>query len=209
MSQLRHYRRPYFACRISTMPIKSIEQPDSAGSRRLIALLLINSSVGIAWILSQPSAVRPYQWPLSGLLPARKCYDRRPLPIPRRFSPGGRGERAMKNLTWMAALVLLTGVLTCPARAQDFNKTNPVKPAVSRSQAVLAQWNDIGRKLIAMAEDFPEDKYDFKPTPAQRTFAEQLLHATGVNYYFTNVVLGEKPPDSENPPRTATRPRRM
>ena len=107
----------------------------------------------------------------------------------------------MKNLTWMAALVLLTGVLTSPARAQDSNKTNPVKPAVSHSQAVLAQWNDIGRKLIAMAEDFPEDKYDFKPTPAQRTFAEQLLHATGVNYYFTNVVIGEKPPDSENPPR--------
>jgi len=25
-----------------------------------------------------------------------------------------------------------------------------------------------------MAEDFPEDKYDFKPTPAQRSFAEQL-----------------------------------
>lgn len=84
----------------------------------------------------------------------------------------------------------------CPGFEQD-------KPgqAVSHSQAVLAQWNDIGRKLIAMAEDFPEDRYDFKPTPAQRTFAEQLLHATGVNYYFTNVVLGEKPPDSENPPR--------
>jgi hypothetical protein len=24
---------------------------------------------------------------------------------------------------------------------------------------VLASWNGIGRKLIAMAEDFPEDKY--------------------------------------------------
>ena len=107
----------------------------------------------------------------------------------------------MKNLTWMAALALLTGVLTPLAHAQESDKTSAVKPAMGHSQAVLAQWNDIGRKLIAMAEDFPEDKYDFKPTPAQRTFAEQLLHATGVNYYFTNVVLGEKPPESENPPR--------
>ncbi len=24
------------------------------------------------------------------------------------------------------------------------------------------RWNDIGNKLIAMAQDFPEDKYDFK-----------------------------------------------
>ena len=45
-----------------------------------------------------------------------------------------------------------------------------------------------------MAEDFPEDKYDFKPTPAQRSFAEQLLHAAGSCYYFTNTVMGQKPP---------------
>ena len=55
------------------------------------------------------------------------------------------------------------------------------KAALSPSQAVLEAWNDIGRKLIAMAEDFPEDKYDFKPVPAQRSFAEQLLHAAGSN----------------------------
>jgi len=48
---------------------------------------------------------------------------------------------------------------------------------------------------------FRRDKYDFKPTTPQRTFAEQLLHASGVNYYFTNIVLGEKPPATENPPR--------
>jgi uncharacterized damage-inducible protein DinB len=52
-----------------------------------------------------------------------------------------------------------------------------------------------------MAEDFPEDKYDFKPTPAQRSFAEQLLHASGVNYFFTNPVLGQKPPAEEDPKR--------
>jgi uncharacterized damage-inducible protein DinB len=105
----------------------------------------------------------------------------------------------MKKLMLAIALLFL-GVAVVPTQAQNDAK-KPIKPAVGPSQSVLDQWNDIGRKLIAMAEDFPEDKYDFKPTPAQRTFAEQLLHATGVNYYFTNVVLGEKPPTSENPPR--------
>ncbi len=52
-----------------------------------------------------------------------------------------------------------------------------------------------------MAEDFPEDKYDFKPTPAQRSFAEQLLHAANANYYFTNLALGQKPPAEEDPKR--------
>ena len=90
-------------------------------------------------------------------------------------------------------------MLTNVAHAQK--AAEAVKPALSPSQAVLVQWNDIGRKLIAMAEDFPEDKYDFKPTPAQRSFAEQLLHASGDNYYFTNVLLGEKLPTTEDPPR--------
>ncbi len=72
----------------------------------------------------------------------------------------------------------------------------------SSSQIVLAQWNEIGRKLIAMADDFPEDKYDFKPTPPMRSFAEQLLHAAGSMEYFTGPVQGKTPgQESENPPR--------
>ena len=106
----------------------------------------------------------------------------------------------MRNLICIAVLLVCACLLQAPAHAQKAAET-AVKPAPSPSQAVLDQWNDIGRKLIAMAEDFPEDKYDFKPTPAQRTFAEQLLHASGVNYFFTNVLLGEKLPTTENPPR--------
>ena len=61
----------------------------------------------------------------------------------------------------------------------------------------MDSWNDIGRKLIAMAEDFPEDKYDFKPNPAQRSFAEQLLHAATANYFFINPAKGVKPPGGD------------
>jgi hypothetical protein len=61
-----------------------------------------------------------------------------------------------------------------------------------------ASWNEIGRKLVAMAEDFPEDKCDFKPTPAQKSFAEQLLHVAGSNDFFTDVAQGKKPTDDES-----------
>jgi len=105
----------------------------------------------------------------------------------------------MRKLIGTATLLVSACLLTTLTHAQNADK--PVKPALSPSQALLEQWNDIGRKLIAMAEDFPEDKYEFKPTPAQRTFAQQLLHASGDNYYFTNVVLGEKLPAGEDPPR--------
>ena len=105
-----------------------------------------------------------------------------------------------KGLVLTAAL-LAVAIFTVPTHAQDASKKAAVKPADSPSQAVLASWNDIGRKLTAMAEDFPEDKYDFKPTPAQRSFAEQLLHAANANYFFTNLALGQKPPAEEDPKR--------
>lgn len=88
------------------------------------------------------------------------------------------------------------------ALAQDAAKKQaPPKPALSSVQALLENWNDVGRKLTAMAEDFPEDKYDFKPVPGVRSFAEQLLHAANANYFFTNPAMGMKPPAGEDPKR--------
>jgi len=102
----------------------------------------------------------------------------------------------------IVSAVLAVGILGVLAVGQDaMKKDAPPKPAAGPSQVLLENWNDIGRKLIAMAEDFPEDKYDFKPTPAQRSFAEQLLHAAGANYFFTNPAMGLKPPPGEDPKR--------
>jgi uncharacterized damage-inducible protein DinB len=98
----------------------------------------------------------------------------------------------MKRLPFLAIVLLAFAFTT---HAQDtMKKDAAVKPADPEVKVVLDSWNEIGRKLTAMAEDFPEDKYDFKPTPAQRSFAEQLLHAAGSCYYFTNTVMGQKPP---------------
>jgi uncharacterized damage-inducible protein DinB len=106
----------------------------------------------------------------------------------------------MSKLRFAAALALAAGLCVLPAAAQQdaAKKTGPPKAAKSLTESVLEQWNDIGRKLTAMAEDFPEDKYDFKPTKEQRSFAEQLLHAAGSNYYFINIAKGEKPPTEED-----------
>jgi len=107
----------------------------------------------------------------------------------------------MSKTPFLAAALLAAAVFTFPVYAQDAKKDAAVKPADSPSQAVIAAWNEIGRKLIAMAEDFPEDKYDFKPTPAQRSFAEQLLHAANANYFFSKPLMGEKAPAEEDPKR--------
>ena len=101
----------------------------------------------------------------------------------------------------LLGLVLALPFTALHSHAQDANKAKAVKPADSPSKVVLDSWNDIGRKLIAMAEDFPEDKYDFKPTPAQRSFAEQLLHAANANYFFSDPAMGKPMPKAEDPKR--------
>jgi len=105
----------------------------------------------------------------------------------------------MKTIPFLAIVLLACAF---PAHAQDaMKKDAAVKPADPELKVVLDSWNEVGRKLIAMAEEFPEDKYDFKPTPAQRSFAEQLLHAAGSNYFFTNPVMGKEPQAAEDPKR--------
>lgn len=110
----------------------------------------------------------------------------------------------MKNLklmkmSWVPLLLAALVVQLAGAQGAAKPKAAP-KPAESPSKSLLASWNEIGRKLTAMAEDFPEDKYDFKPNPLERSFAEQLLHAAGGNYYFINPVKGLKPP-ADDPKR--------
>lgn len=104
----------------------------------------------------------------------------------------------MKALYKIFGLVLAAALFIQVTSAQTAPKKDAApKPPASPSKSLLDAWNDIGRKLTAMAEDFPDDKYDFKPNPAQRSFAEQLLHAAGGNYYFINPVKGIKPPSGD------------
>jgi pimeloyl-ACP methyl ester carboxylesterase len=75
-------------------------------------------------------------------------------------------------------------------------------PTVSSSTELIEQWNDIGRKLIAIAEDLPENKYEYKPNPDSRTFIQQLLHASGSMYFFTDVVQRKQARYDNDPPRS-------
>jgi uncharacterized damage-inducible protein DinB len=84
----------------------------------------------------------------------------------------------------------LTALLVTFVSAQEKKPAEPPKPAQSLSQELLWGWNDIGRKLIAMAEDFPEDKYNFKAQKDERTFADNLLHVAADYNYMISAIKG-------------------
>src|ERR1700686_4303796 len=106
----------------------------------------------------------------------------------------------------LVAVTLLAAVASgLPSGAQTQNQ--PPSPARSRSDEMLERWNDIGNKLIAMAQDFPEDKYDYKLQKDQRTFALNLLHAAALDFVLIRRVsrsnVGPDFGEGDNPSRDA------
>jgi uncharacterized damage-inducible protein DinB len=104
---------------------------------------------------------------------------------------------------WCASAIAAAVLFTCANGVWAQGMGAQRKAATGLAADLLGQWNYTGKQLVDMAADFPENKFDYKATPAQRTFAEQLLHAAGANYLFIDAALGTKPPkDVENPPRS-------
>jgi uncharacterized damage-inducible protein DinB len=56
-----------------------------------------------------------------------------------------------------------------------------------------ATWDSTRSLVVRLIEAMPEDKWDFKPTPAVRSFREIVAHLIGENYLFFGRVAGENP----------------
>ena len=56
---------------------------------------------------------------------------------------------------------------------------------------LIARWSEIGDKMVKLAEEFPEDRYDARPVPGVRSFAEQLRHVAFWNGYVHKTLRRE------------------
>src|SRR5207302_9330138 len=92
------------------------------------------------------------------------------------------------SLALVAVTLLVAVGMSLHSQAQTQNQ--PPSPARSRSDEMLDRWNDIGNKLVAVAQDFPEDKYDFKVQKDQRTFALNLLHVDELVFLLIRWISG-------------------
>jgi hypothetical protein len=112
-------------------------------------------------------------------------------------------KRSSKRSSFAVVVITLLASTSLYSQAQTQNQ--PPSPARSRSNEMLDSWNRIGNKLIAMAQDFPEDKYDFKVQKDERTFAENLLHAAALDFVLIRRVsgsnLGPNFGEGDNPSR--------
>ena len=95
----------------------------------------------------------------------------------------------------VAALALLwasPGMAQTPASPPPAaGATPPSFPATSFLAPTKATWDSTRTLVLGLADSVPEDKYDFKATPAVRTFREILIHLIGENYTFFGRVSGD------------------
>jgi hypothetical protein len=116
-------------------------------------------------------------------------------------------KRSSKRSGLTLVAVTLFAAVGMGLYGQSPKQNQPPSPARSQSEEILDRWNYIGNKLVAMAKDFPEDKYDFKVQKDQRTFAQNLLHAAALDFVLVRMISGTKVgPDfgeGDNPSRDA------
>ena len=66
------------------------------------------------------------------------------------------------------------------------------------SERLVDRWEQVGQKLVTMAEAIPEDKLDYRPVQGVRTFSEVLRHAAFWNLYLADRARGGSADDTAN-----------
>jgi uncharacterized damage-inducible protein DinB len=57
---------------------------------------------------------------------------------------------------------------------------------------LVTRWSEIGDKMVKLAEEFPEDRYDARPVPEVRSFADQIRHVAFWNRYVQKTLRREE-----------------
>jgi hypothetical protein len=58
-------------------------------------------------------------------------------------------------------------------------------------KAITGTFNTVHKNILDMAEDFPADKYGFKPKPEMRSFGEVIVHVFSGTIYAAKAGRGE------------------
>ena len=94
--------------------------------------------------------------------------------------------------------------------------TAMAEPAVQRGRGgapacttlacdVQGDWERTRNLLLGLVNAMPDDKWSFKPTPAQQTFAERALHVADIDIKLFSTLGGKTPPPAAPNPKAATK----
>jgi uncharacterized damage-inducible protein DinB len=77
------------------------------------------------------------------------------------------------------------------------------QPAITLRSDLQKDWTEMKDRMMKIADAMPEDKFGFKPTPAQRNYGEQILHVAGANVMIMKTLGAKVPAPTINDKATA------
>jgi len=83
-----------------------------------------------------------------------------------------------------ASVILLFAAASAAAQQQR----QPPTPA----QAISGNFASVNKRVLEMAEDFPADKYGYRPAKESRSFGEVIVHVISGNVYASRAGRGDK-----------------
>jgi len=107
----------------------------------------------------------------------------------------------MKNPLLIAASTLLAlGMAhTGPAQGQQGRGAPPAAPTITTLAGdVQADWAAQKERFVSAADAMPDDKFDYKPTPAQQSYAARIMHVVEANQGLAGLLGGKTPVPAVN-----------
>lgn len=89
----------------------------------------------------------------------------------------------------------VVALLTLPALAAA---QQPQQPASALAAAMRTIWQRAAANMPAAADDMPAEKFTFKPTPAQQSFAEIIAHEADANQTLCAALAGGQDTPTES-----------
>jgi uncharacterized damage-inducible protein DinB len=96
----------------------------------------------------------------------------------------------------VAAIALCAAVVPVHAQAASGGDN----PSLS---VVHTMWQMMANYVAKSAEQMPEAKYSYRPTPEVRTFGEIIGHVAGAEKMFCALGMGETPPSEDAVEKTS------
>jgi uncharacterized damage-inducible protein DinB len=111
----------------------------------------------------------------------------------------------MKRIFGLAAGLTCILALTAPLQAQEAKPEMEMQPDVKEVQRkamaasaavrgeIVRQVEDAQKKLLALAEAMPAEKFDWRPGTGVRSAGEVFAHVSGANFFLPTLWGGKMP----------------
>jgi hypothetical protein len=96
----------------------------------------------------------------------------------------------------LLAIGLTVLAVACGGEAPPAEEAAPSDMAAEPSGSettvgdLIKDWERQKATLVAIGDAMPEDRFDYKSTPAQRSYGEQIMHIASVNVQILGLVGG-------------------